>query len=115
MHAKTSHSVSTASLRVRQRLGLSGIVAVLGLLLATDVVPADGGPEQVVVSESDRQGSAWRPEVLTVDSKVPLANLQSNPAEALQPPILVPLPAPMIGAASGLAVAWLFRRRLIRR
>ena len=41
------------------------------------------------------------------------ADLQTGDM-AVQDPILVPLPAPVLAAASGLGLVWIFRRRLTR-
>ena len=94
---------------------MSLVFLILGLLLSASTGLADGGPQgQMADVEGDRS-SAWRPsqEVATELSVAP-SSLQSAPSNGTQAPILVPLPAPMIGAASGLAVAWLLRKRVIR-
>ena len=49
-----------------------------------------------------------------LDTASNAGGLQTSSSETIQPPILVPLPAPLIAAGTGLGLAWLVRRRMSR-
>ena len=60
---------------------------------------------------SESRASIWDAEVLENSIQ---GDLQTTASGSLQDPILVPLPAPVIAAASGLGLAWILRKRMSR-
>ena len=61
----------------------------------------------------DVMSSAWRPIPDATDDPSQGSDLQTSASDPIEP-ILVPLPLPAIAAGTGLGIAWLLRKRLIR-
>lgn len=84
------------------------------VLLTASIGFADQPEDEMKTSLENGKSSVWRPAVVSTASAESLPDLESSDEGGLPEPILVPLPAPIIGAASGLVVAWLLRRRMVR-
>ena len=90
------------------------VPSLLGILLVVGLGAADVRAGLQIADSNEEQASAWRASVSGVDPAMSESDLQSDPADGNQAPILVPLPAPLIGAASGLLIVFLLRKRVIR-
>jgi hypothetical protein len=88
---------------------LTPLLAVaLGSMLNSATLADDqisGGPGVVEVS-------IWDDSNLGINSSA--TGLQTASNDEIQEPILVPLPAPLLAAGTGLGLAWWVRRRMTR-
>ncbi len=68
--------------------------------------PSDG-------QDTEESISIWNDSNLSFDDRQS-EGLQTRSDDETQEPILVPLPAPVLAAGSGLGIAWLIRKRMRR-
>ena len=87
-------------------------VTVLNASLAPPVV-ADEIPPAEEANRAERV-SIWKIEGAEVSDLQGRLEEISGEVEPSVEPILVPLPAPVVAVASGLGIAWILRKRLIR-
>lgn len=89
---------------------VSMLTVTLSLLLCCSASmadePASGDSEGIV------QVSIWDDSNLGINSSA--IGLQTASNDGIQEPILVPLPAPLLAAGTGLGLAWWVRRRMTR-
>ena len=94
--------------------GRSIVRSFFGILLLVSLGAADVRAGLQIADSKEEQVSVWRASGSAADPAMSESDLQSDPADGNQTPILVPLPAPLIGAASGLLIVFLLRKRVIR-
>lgn len=76
---------------------------------------AQVGPN-TAADASEPSSSIWADTVLDVRRADGLGELNTSESESngRQDPILVPLPAPILAAGTGLGLAWILRKRMTR-
>jgi hypothetical protein len=90
---------------------VSMLTVTLGLLLCCSTSMADEPASRG--SEGTVQVSIWDDSNLGINSSaIGLQTASTN--DEIQEPILVPLPAPLLAAGTGLGLAWWVRRRMTR-
>lgn len=92
---------------------LFNFLTILAVALAGPLFPSAMADEQAAAAPEAVEVSIWD-DIESLDFAPSANGLQTAPTDATQEPILVPLPAPLIAAGTGLGLAWLVRRRLSR-
>ena len=97
----------------RFKFNILTVLAVSSGSFFSAVAMADGeedGTERPGIAEV----SIWDDLAVQEGIDANLGSLQDPSGSAVQEPIMVPLPAPLIAAGTGLGLAWLVRRRMTR-
>ena len=96
----------------RTKVALLGIFCILPAL---GMASAQVGPN-TAANASEPGSSIWADTAFDTRNTDGLAGLNTSESESdgRQVPILVPLPAPILAAGTGLGLAWILRKRMTR-